>query len=423
MQDTLNEADYHLTRNRLKQCRVPQLVAACRFFNLGVSGSKDVVVQRVLDFIVTATREQRSQLPAALNAGPNKVERLTSIRVTRPVGVVIPDSSTSYMDSTLPLGDKFKMMFASIDPFYPVAPIEEPFLYYTMCRSGSINYSIDLLQLKAYRRQGYSVWLRGISLTSKERHMWPKELRVFVNMTQVSKIEEPKRLKKRRDDPIDLTPYLQSGRNQVQFSISDPNPSNFILAIILCSKVSDRSIVASVATQSKDTCLSRIQDILSSHSTDSDELVEENPRTLDLRCPVSLDKITVPAHGTACKHIRCFDLESFVSVNRCTSNMNLRWLCPICQQTIFPRDLIVDSYVAEILASTTEILEVVICTETASWTSTAREPPPMEANESVEDFKNEGSDLHEANGDSEKDSNSQHGRESISNEQEVIDLD
>ena len=377
-------SEIYRMRHRLSHCRLFQLTTACRYYNLKVSGTKQEVVERLLCFAQFATREVREHLASILNydqPSQQAGERDAAvIRVVRPwVESHAEQRSNSKSPRTPRKGDtslsddEVRSMLAAVDPFHPIAPIQDPFVYIAPCKAGSVTISLDLVELKSLRRQGYSVWIRSVSLNSKgkERHTWPRELRVFVNMTQVVKIEEPKRLKKRRDEPIDMSPLLQSGKNHVQISVTDANPSKFVVAIIVCAQLSDRFLVSSVSHQSTESCVERLQGILNVKS----ELIEDasdGTRMLDLRCPISLNKIQVPAHGTACDHIRCFDLAAFVSVNRCTSNINLRWTCPICQKTVFPKDLIVDSYVKEIVESTRpEELEVSLDLETCQWKSVA----------------------------------------------------
>lgn len=357
------------------QCRLSQLTAACRYYNVKRSGSKPEVVERILDFLITASRDERSQLSNALNSG---VASPIGTRNRSPPWLTARDgqqreAESQPVDATAkftPPSLEVKSMFANIDAFHPIAPVTHPFLFCSPCKHGSTSFSLDLAELKNMRRQGYSVWIRCISKTAgrNERHVWPKELRVFVNMTQVLKIEEPRKLKKRRDEPSELTAYLQSGKNQIQISVSDPSPSNFTVALVVCGSLSNHNIINTIPAQSSEACRERMKRIL---DIKSDLLVEDTVdgfRPLDLRCPISLGRISIPAHGTGCSHIRCFDLNAYVSVNRQTSNINLRWTCPICQKVTYPRDLIVDSYVKEIIGSTSENeIEVVLDESTGDW--------------------------------------------------------
>ena len=234
---------------------------------------------------------------------------------------------------------------------------------------------------------------------------------MFVNLTQVAAVEEPKKLKKRRDDPLDLTAFLQSGRNHLQFSVSDIAPSNFVLGLILCGSLSNSSIINSVPVQSYERCRDRMKHILQIKTDLMVDQVNNGYRELDLRCPITLDKLRQPARGTMCDHLRCFDLDAFVSVNRQTSNINLRWICPICRKLLLPKDLIQDAYMKAIVDFTpADCLEVSINEENAEW----RVAESTHAGARSGEFSEGDDELYRTEGDEDRDSVPQ---------PELIDLD
>ena len=47
---------------------------------------------------------------------------------------------------------------------------------------------------------------------------------------------------------------------------------------------------------------------------------------LSLRCPLSIDRMEIPAKGEQCSHRRCFDLETYLQFSAQSGN----WQCPIC---------------------------------------------------------------------------------------------
>ena len=48
---------------------------------------------------------------------------------------------------------------------------------------------------------------------------------------------------------------------------------------------------------------------------------------VSLRCPLTFRRIAVPARGHECRHIQCFDLESYLKLN-CEKGV---WKCPVCK--------------------------------------------------------------------------------------------
>jgi len=386
-----NELFQH--RNRLQQCRVSQLAAACRYYGIKKGGSKQELVERLIEYLTSASRDDRYNLSRALESETAAQNGSVSTpRGTHQNDKRLQNSGSSGTSLAQVLADgqrdelsrEQKIHYASIDPFHPLANIENPFLFYRTCHRGSIDFPLCIPELKALRRQGYSVWLRGTCNNSPkgERHKWPNELRICVNNVRVGTVDPPKRLKKRRDEPIDLTRFLQSGSNNINLSVFDDNPSQYNVAIVVCANLTDRTLMSLVPPQSAESAQRRMVSILSVKSDLIVENVTEGYRTLDLRCPISLSRVRVPVRGVNCGHIRCFDLPAFISVNRSTSNINLRWLCPICQSYVSPTDLLIDSYVVAILRSTPpEVSEVLVSETDGSWMLNPNAKPAEQSEE------------------------------------------
>lgn len=57
------------------------------------------------------------------------------------------------------------------------------------------------------------------------------------------------------------------------------------------------------------------------------DVVEQTALKVCLKCPITFKRITLPARGHECKHIQCFDLESYLQLN-CERGS---WRCPVCK--------------------------------------------------------------------------------------------
>lgn len=371
-------------RHYLERYRHVDLSGACRYYGVRKTGTKAELVDRLLDFLSTCSESDKQRLPEALKFNPSTpndfpLADLRAIRVIQPTSSRGPVSR----QETTSISVDEKTMIACIDPFFPLSILEDPFLYCSIAKHGSVTFTLDLPDLKQWRRQGISLWLRGWCKTSTERQVWPKELRVMVNMATVQRIDEPKRLKKRRDEPIDLTVFLHTGRNQVQLSITEPNPQNFVLAIVACTGLTDKGLSSKVPTSPIGASKERTLRIL---NVKSDIIADDmsGHRLIDLRCPISLDRIITPAHGVDCEHVRCFDLDSYIAVNRTTSNINLRWKCPVCYKVVFPDKLVVDSFFQSILATAAaDVTEVRINIVTGEYESQTPTAEPMDDDEEM----------------------------------------
>lgn len=85
-------------------------------------------------------------------------------------------------------------------------------------------------------------------------------------------------------------------------------------------------------------------------SVEDDELecVERSQR-FKLTCPITLMRMAIPARGRDCRHLQCFDLESFIQVTKGSKAFNNRWKCPECPLILRSDVLVIDPFVAEIL--------------------------------------------------------------------------
>jgi len=66
---------------------------------------------------------------------------------------------------------------------------------------------------------------------------------------------------------------------------------------------------------------------------------------ISLRCPISARRISLPARGQECKHLQCFDLESYLRLNGDRGS----WKCPVCHKPTMFDGLEIDQYILSIL--------------------------------------------------------------------------
>lgn len=69
--------------------------------------------------------------------------------------------------------------------------------------------------------------------------------------------------------------------------------------------------------------------------------------TCSLQCPVSMQTIKTPVRGKNCKHLNCFDLQTYLESNSKVSGG--RWRCFVCEDFIPVEDLVYDGFIAQVL--------------------------------------------------------------------------
>ena len=81
--------------------------------------------------------------------------------------------------------------------------------------------------------------------------------------------------------------------------------------------------------------------------------VEVNCKELSLVCPISRTLMKIPARGAGCRHVECFDLESFLtSINQVRSRRDPSGSCPECNSDLRASTLQVDFWIKQLLEET-----------------------------------------------------------------------
>ncbi|RXN08943.1 zinc finger MIZ domain-containing 1 isoform X5 [Labeo rohita] len=95
-----------------------------------------------------------------------------------------------------------------------------------------------------------------------------------------------------------------------------------------------------------------------------DDGVEQTAIRISLNCPITFRRIQLPARGHDCKHVQCFDLESYLELN-CERGT---WRCPVCNKAALLEGLEVDQYMWGILnALQNSEFEEVTIDPSCSW--------------------------------------------------------
>jgi hypothetical protein len=79
------------------------------------------------------------------------------------------------------------------------------------------------------------------------------------------------------------------------------------------------------------------------------EILELTSFKFILLCPISKLKMKFPTRSLRCSHLQCFDLFTFILLNK----VNQKWICPICKIPIIINELVIDSFLLDIVNNST----------------------------------------------------------------------
>ncbi|XP_018410213.1 PREDICTED: zinc finger MIZ domain-containing protein 2 isoform X1 [Nanorana parkeri] len=174
---------------------------------------------------------------------------------------------------------------------------------------------------------------------------WPCSVQVSVNSTPLS-IERGDN--KTSHKPLYLKQVCQPGRNSIQITVSACCCSHlFVLQLV--HRPSVRSVLQGLIKKRllpAEHCITKIKRNFSSGSIpgtpgpNGEDGVEQTAIKVSLKCPITFRRIQLPARGHDCRHVQCFDLESYLQLN-CERGT---WRCPVCNKTALLEGLEVDQY-------------------------------------------------------------------------------
>ncbi|KAI9197424.1 uncharacterized protein BJ171DRAFT_477789 [Polychytrium aggregatum] len=155
----------------------------------------------------------------------------------------------------------------------------------------------------------------------------------------------------------DLTPFLQSNKkNYIDLTPGQKYGADSFLCRLCLEPISFQKYLMTIDLVQKEPIDNLIeivqkrphiskQSVLHSRKAqaDDEDEVASSSEILSLRDPVSRVPIQVAVRSSECKHIQCFDCESFLRLNENIST----WKCPICDKYAFWTLLAVDDYFME----------------------------------------------------------------------------
>jgi hypothetical protein len=175
-----------------------------------------------------------------------------------------------------------------------------------------------------------------------------------------------------KDQPLELTDFLLEGENMltISYPLVDRNMTpgyKYFIAVEIVETISHdavRNVIQSLRHISAEETRAKIQRRLQPSDSD-DIIIEDETLTISLADPFSATRFTEPVRGSQCKHLECFDLETWLQTRppKPTQkgggpqqqggepSMVDVWKCPICSLDARPVSLWVDDYFAGVRRS------------------------------------------------------------------------
>jgi hypothetical protein len=198
---------------------------------------------------------------------------------------------------------------------------------------------------------------------------WPSY--IFFDLNQKS-LELRRKQHFSKDQPLELTDFLVQGENilRVSFPAVEQNLKpgyKYFMAIEIVETISHdavHDVIQSLRHIPAEETREKIQRRL--RPPDSDDLIiEDETLTISLADPFSATRCVIPVRGSQCKHLECFDLDTWLQTRPrkptqkgggpqqkgAEPSMVDAWKCPICGLDARPVSLWVDEYLTGVRKS------------------------------------------------------------------------
>lgn len=216
-------------------------------------------------------------------------------------------------------------------------------------------------RVQVHLRFGYAE-SNPVAQQRQQRDVLPPNLIVTVNQ-KPAMLPTPKPTSKPGSDvirpgrSIDITPQIRltPGQNKVDIIWTNEADKFHAVSVYLFRKLSVQQLVQQVKKNGMLPSSVTKQMVIDKLTISDDDLeIETETYKVSLQCPLMKFRLQLPGRSRMCKHVQCFDIESFLMMNE----KKPTWLCPVCDQYIEFDTLIIDSLMVEILEKCKDAEEV-----------------------------------------------------------------
>jgi E3 SUMO-protein ligase PIAS1 len=159
---------------------------------------------------------------------------------------------------------------------------------------------------------------------------------------------------------VDITSFIKGNDLSIKFNWSGDSQSYVAIAKLV--RVNNPQEVIQKIVLTKAWTKQKIIEVNFNRVVQADDLIA-GPEVVSLRDPITRSRIKIPVKSQKCKHIQCFDGETYILMNQTRA----KWECPVCNSKIAFPDLFFDGYFDDILKNTPEECDSVQILEDGKW--------------------------------------------------------
>ena len=190
-----------------------------------------------------------------------------------------------------------------------------------------------------------SIQIRCVRLDSQGfvQH-WPKDCTIYINTKAIYTLSQPpaSSTRKRKDSPLSLSNFPHNSHNSIMVVKQKEEEvyafGVFVVETLTVEELLNRYLYERILTPEMGKAFVKSR-------AGSSEDIQADVYRQPLVCPLTRMVPDIPARGTYCQHVQCFDLLAYVVLQEKTKTN--KWHCPICFGLVLR--ITVDEYMKEIV--------------------------------------------------------------------------
>lgn len=189
---------------------------------------------------------------------------------------------------------------------------------------------------------------------AKRNHRWPLRSSLALNGTATPIVQQPQAWDgisckdRNEDEPLALPrSQLRFAANTIALTSYDPVAHIAVCQLVRPVGVEELAALVRARTPPLAHALANVRRVFGGDGGEDDDVIAGASR-VTMQCPLSHRRVSTPVRSERCRHVECFDLDSYLQLARSTRFP--RWQCPKCNAPARPSQLQIDPWMAGLLA-------------------------------------------------------------------------
>ncbi|KAI5710605.1 hypothetical protein M8J75_010065 [Diaphorina citri] len=295
-----------------------------------------------------------------------------------PLGPKLPDRHPSVKFKVLPFFDmKHELIpISSLQPTNTSSRNQEVSFQFKLTNQQAAELGENREIIPGVRNDWhYQVQLRIASLntTTEQDDHYPPNLAIKVNQRAVqlpnpipSRVQNKEPIRPSR--PLNISPLCKicpfvMNIITVNWTYEFNNNDFYVMKVEIVKKLTSTDLLDRLKNKGIKP-VEYTTKIIREKLSETDCEIATDTLQVNLACPLSRTRMTIPCRASTCTHLQCFDAIAYLQMNE----KKQTWVCPVCNQPCQYGNLFIDGYFLQVLESCKDHSEIILCKD-GTWSA------------------------------------------------------